>query len=267
MKCGLLFRVWFGIVLLAVASGTRLFAAQARYLPLYEEPEWLKIHVSELGTGFYSEGTHEETNFKNTGTSVTHDYLFAGPSLDINANGSIYHPNLLRYFVSSEGAFGYSYNGVTSAGVTTTRNEWDYLGHFASSVNLLENKPLRFTAFANYDHTFRDNDFFSRVTVDSWRYGARSYWQWGQWTLTCDYTHRDETSTSPFPVVIVNAVTNVVGGTNVITLQTNRNSLDQNIVSHEDTATANLRQERASGGTSLNFTWDRYTRSDIGRLG
>jgi hypothetical protein len=242
-------------------------AAQARYIPVYTEPKWFTFRISEVSAGVYAEGVSDESSFKNSGSTVSHEHIFLGPSLGFNASGSIYHPNLLTYAINSEGAFGWNHDTFNSTGTSFSRNELDYLGRFSASADLLENKPFRATLFANYDHTFRDNDFFSRVTVDSWRYGERASFQVGAFRFSVDYSHRDETSTSPFPVINVASVTNIVSGTNVVTLRTNQSTLDQQTISHEDTVTAGVRNERASGGTDLNYSWDRYTRVDVGRLG
>lgn len=241
--------------------------SQARYLQTYREPKWFTFRISEVSAGVYAEGVYDESNFKNSGTTVTHEHIFVGPSIGFNAAGSVYHPNLLTYAINTEGAFGWNRDSFSSTGSSSSRNELDYLGRFGASVNLLENKPFHSTLFADYDHTFRDNDFFSRVTVDSWRYGARAGFQQGPWVVTADYSHRDETSTSPFLVSDIISVTNVISGTNVVTVRTNRHSLDQNTISHEDTVTAGLRHERDSGGTTFNYGWDRYTRVDVGRVG
>jgi hypothetical protein len=233
----------------------------------YEEPDWFKFHLTDISAGAYAEGQFDQNNFKNSDTSVTHEHVFVGPSLGLNAFGSIYHPNLITYNLISDGAFGWSRDSFSSPGSTTTRDELQYLGRFAASMDILENKPLHATAFANYDHTYRDNDFFSRVTVDSWRYGARSSLRLANWTFTLDYGHRDETSSSPFPVTQFVTVTNVVNGTNVVTVRTNQLTQDQKIISRDDTVVAAARNERFSGGTTLNYSWTRYTRADAGQLG
>jgi hypothetical protein len=239
-------------------------AAQDRYRPAYQEPRWLTFHISEMSAGVYAEGMVEETRYDNSSTSVSHEHLFLGPSLGLNADGSIYHPNLARYFINTEGAFGWAHDSVTGS---ESRDEWDYLGHFSVTLDLLENKPYHGSLFANYDHTFRDNDFFNRVTVDGWRYGARSAWKAGSWLFNADYLHRDEESTSPFPVTRVITVTNVVNGTNVITVQTNKGSFDSVSVTREDTFNFSARQERPSGGSSFNYSWNRYDRTDVGGFG
>ena len=258
----------FFLVGLSLLGASNAFA-QARYLPRYQEPRWFTFHLSEIDAGAYAEGTFDETDFKNSDTKVTHEHVFVGPSIGLSGSGSVYHPNLLSYYLNSEGAFGWARDSFTASGSpTSSRDELQYLGRFAFSADLLPNKPYHANGFVSYDHTFRDNDFFNRVIVDSWRYGARSAWQIGRaWTLSIDYTHRDEESTSPFPVTRSVLVTNVVSGTNIVTVQTNRFTVDQKVESHDDTVTFAARNERASGGSAINYSWDRYSRLDAGRVG
>jgi hypothetical protein len=254
------------LILTVAATGLRAFG-QARYLQRYEEPEWSKLRITEISVGGYAEGQFDQNDFKNSGTSVTHERVFVGPALGLNAVGSIYHPNLLTYYLNSDGAFGWSRDSFSSPGSSSTRDEWEYLGRIGATVDFLQNKPLHASAFGNYDHTFRDNDFFNRVTVESWRSGARTSLQLGNWNFGLDYMHRDETSSSPFPFTQVVTVTNVVGGTNVVTVRTNKQTLDQKIIARDDTVAFVARNERFSGGTALNYSWSRYTRADAGRLG
>jgi hypothetical protein len=244
-------------MLLALAPAAR---AQRLYLPQYREPQAFDFHVSQISAGVYTEGSHDETTYKHNGISVTHDHLFAGPSLELNAYGSIYHPNLLSYHVNSEGAYGWaedSFSGSTSS----SRNEWEYLGRFDASVDLLQDKPYHATAFAGYDHTYRDNDFFSQVKVDTWRYGARASWQAGPWFFHSDYTHHDEHTENPYRLTQV--TTNISNG--VATTKTT--TVDQTMDSHDDAISFGARHDRGRGGTTLNYSWDQYSRLDVGRVG
>ena len=250
----------FLVLIVLLAAGLDA-AAQARYRRMYQEPDWFTFHLTEVSAGIYAEGTFDQTSYKNSDTTISHEHLFMGPSVGLSFDGSVYHPNLLRYQVNSEGAFGWGYDHVTGS---TSREELQYLGRFAGAIDLLSGKPYHATAFANYDHTFRDNDFFSRVTVDSWRYGARASWESGPWSVSVDYTHRDETSTSPFPITRTINVTNVVSGTNVVTVRTNQGSIDQNNVTHDDNANFTARNERSAGGTTFNYAWSHYNRVDVG---
>jgi len=264
-------RVTFGRLLLALVAFMLpcSLLAQARYLPRYQEPQWFTFHLSQIEAGAYAEGTWDQTRFKDSDQLITHEHLFVGPLVGLTGSGSIYHPNLLSYYLDAEGALGYSRDSFGSTGApSSSRQGLDALGHFSFTADMLAEKPYHASAFANYDHTFRDNDFFTRTIVDSWRYGARGGWQINKaWSISLDYVHRDEISTSPFPVTRTVLVTNVIGGTNVVVSRTNQFTSDQTTSTHDDTVTFGVRNERTSGGTSLNYTFDRYTRSDAGAIG
>jgi hypothetical protein len=245
-------------VLLLLASPPAI--AQRLLLPQYIEPKPFDFHLTQISSGVYAEGVHDETTYKDNGVSVTHDHYFVGPSIGLNAFGSIYHPNLLTYHINSEGAYGWgedSFSGSSSS----SRNEWQYLGRFDASADLLDNKPYHATAFGSYDHSYRNNDFFSEVTVDSWRYGARSVWNVGSWAFNTDYTHHDEHTVNPYR--IVQTTTNTSNGVTT----TNQTTVDQTMDSHDDVINFNARQDRGRGGTTLNYSWDQYSRVDAGQAG
>lgn len=224
---------------------------QALYMPRYQEPRLFVFQLSQASVGVYAEGTFDESSFHDSGLTVSHEHIFVGPSLGFAANGSIFHPSFLTYVLNADGAFGWTHDEFNSSGFKSTpRDEAEYLGSFGFSMDLLSGKPYHATAFVNHDHTLRDNDFFTRVTVDSWRYGAGAGWRLGRWDLSLDYYHRDEEDSSVFPVSPQNPA-----------------PFNQNTVTHDDVLTFAARNERERGGTSLNYSWDQYTRTDAGRLG
>jgi hypothetical protein len=225
---------------------------QALYLSRYQEPQLFPTpRVTQASVGGYAEGTYDQSTFQNSSTSVSHVHFFAGPTLGLSLEGSIYHPNFLTYALNTDGAFGWTRDEFRSINYpASARDEFEYLGHFGFSMELLPSKPYHATFFVENSHDYRDNDFFNRVTVDSWRYGARAGWRLGRWDLNADFYHRDETDSSVFPVAIGGSTT-----------------FNQNTVTHEDVLALTARNERDRGGTSLNYTWDQYTRSDAGRLG
>ena len=227
---------WLGLALLLCALGSS--RAQTTR-PAVEEPRWMKLDIREVSAGVLAEGSFEETSFNNSDTKVSHDRFFVGPLVGLNAGGSIYHPNLLRYNIDSEGAFGWADDTIRVGGNTTTREELQYLGRFNGSANLLGNKPYNGEIFGSYDHTYRDYDFFNRVTVDNWRYGARAAYSIDNLFLNSSYTHRDED----------------VSG------------LRADSTSHDDAVTLSARHDRKLAGTTFNYTYDEYSRVDLGRAG
>ena len=245
---------WPWLAALAVAGASADASGQARYEHATIEPQWLRLDLREVSAGVQSEGTFDSSTYKNSGQTVSHENLFVGPFLGLRADGSVYHPDVLRYDLNSDGAFGYSYDQV-HAGATQSRSQFEYLGRFGTDFDFLSGKPYNGSFFTSYDHTYRDNDFFNRVRVDTLRYGGRALWEIGKTSLTANYTHYDEESTSPFPLV------RSAGGT------TNQVLVDQKMVSHVDTIGFGARNERTRGGSSLNYTIDRYTRYQGDRLG
>lgn len=170
-------------------------AAQAqayRRLRYYQEPQWLRLKISQAQFGFYLEGDYDSSTFNGASTTVTHDRLFLGPLLGINLDGSVYHPNFCVIHAYSEGAFGETWESVSSASGTTRSTKMDYRGRFIGDVNFFNNKPYRLGLFASYDHSYRDYDFFNRVTLDSFSYGARLSYDEGPWSLNSILTRREE---------------------------------------------------------------------------
>jgi hypothetical protein len=227
-------RIAIGAVVLC-ASGRASAQSSRRVI---EEPRWLTLRVQEVSAGAYAEGTFESVSFEN-GPTVTHNRFFVGPLIGLNANGSIYHPNLLRYHIDTEGAFGWAQDTVDNGRTSVTRDQFQYLGRFNGSANILSAKPYNGSVFASYDHSVRDYDFFNRVIVDSWRYGARAAYSIDNLFLNASYTHREED----------------VSG------------LRADTISFDDTITFSARHERERSGTSLNYTYNEYSRVDLGRTG
>lgn len=221
-------------VTFAVAFAASLHA-RAQQRARVEEPQWVKLQVTEVSSGVYAEGRFEETSFNNSSTSVTHDRYFLGPLLGVNANGSVYHPNLFRFIINAEGAAGYAEDTV-KARTSVHRQELEYLGRGAGSADIFANKPLHGTIYGDYDHTFRDYDFFSRAIVDSSRYGAKVAYDAGPVTLNAGYMHREEQLDS------FNGIS----------------------TTDQDVFTFIAHNERQRGSTSFNYVFDRYSRTDFG---
>lgn len=226
---------WLWLTMLALTRGCGDALAQTRLFRV-EEPQLIKLNITEASAGVYAEGDYEQTTFKDSGTSATHDRLFVGPSVGLNLNGSVYHPNLFQYQIISDGAYGWSQDNLRST-TTQRQNGLEYLGHFSGSADILANKPFHTSLFADYDHTYRDYDFFSRVIVDTWRYGLRSAYDAGPFSFTFTYSHRDE-DTSSF---------------------SGPSTWQQDVIGFA------AHHERKHGGTTLNYTFDDFNRTDFGQ--
>src|SRR5512141_3176754 len=94
-------------LLLACSRGFGAGGQQERERVI-EEPQWLKLQITEVSTGIYAEGDYQETTFRGS-ESATHERWFVGPLVGLNLNGSIYHPNFFRFQLNTEGAAGWGY--------------------------------------------------------------------------------------------------------------------------------------------------------------
>ncbi len=202
-----------------------------------EEPRLLRFQLRDVSTGVYSEGSFERAHYDGGRVTASSSRVFVGPLLGVNFDGSVYHPNLMTYQVISEGAFGWAGNYGQSGGTSYQQNEFNYLGRFNANANFLANKPYHANLFANYDHTYQDNDFFTRLIVDQWRYGGQAAYQKEEtFAVSANYAHRDETT------------------------------YGYSGISHsdDDTVVLNARNDRHTGGTQLNYTYYNYNRVDYG---
>lgn len=203
---------------------------QARYRRV-EEPQLLKLQITDAALGVYSEGDFEETTYRNTGQTVRYDRFFAAPSLSLSLAGSIYHPNLVQFQFSGEGAYGWSEQRTDSLTTSTRREEWQYLGRFNGSMEFLPSKPLHGNLTGSYGRSYREFDFFTRATVDTLNYGSRVAYTQPGLTLAAQYQHTDE------------------------------DVLDISAPSHtrQDLASFDARQDRTRGSSGFNYTYNQQT--------
>jgi len=233
MKCWLPDRAWMLGTLLLCGAGLGSASAQARYRVI-EDPQWLKLRLTGLSGGLYMEGELQNSRFAG-GSSSTYSRMFIGPLLGFDLRGSVYHPNLCRLAITSDGALGWEHEVVDST-TTTTHDKFQYLGNFNANALFFANQPYHGNLFGNYSHTYRDYDFFNRVTVDTWRYGAGLSYLLEPLSLNVNYAHRDEDVTG----------------------------LDSPSTSHEDNIGFEARHTREIGTTAFAYSFDRYSRTDFG---
>ncbi|MBI5388271.1 MAG: hypothetical protein HZA90_26705 [Verrucomicrobia bacterium] len=237
MKSSLHDHKWPWLAALALAGASAPVASQGPNGEI-EEPRWLRFRVTEASLGVFAEGNHEENTYRASGTTATYDRIFVGPLVGVKSSGSFYHPNLLRYDLHVDGSYGWGQQ-ETKSGVSVERREMQYLGLFMGNATMFGNKPFATSVFGNYDHTHRDYDFFSRVTVDSWRYGARSGYSEGPVPVSVSYLHRDE----------------------------DISGLATPSVAKEDSFVLNAMNQRDAGASTFNYTFDQYSRTDLDRVG
>jgi hypothetical protein len=178
---------WRGLIV-CLLSGTVLpAAAQELYLQHQQEPQWLSLNFIGGSLGVYSEGQYEKSIYNGAG-SENYSHLFIGPELGLNFDGSIYHPNLAQFTLSSDGALGQGWDN--SSGSKTS--DFEYLGNALASFDLLGNKPYATTASASMTHTYTEYNFFSQTTVDTYRYGFQTGYREGSSPFNLSYWHTEE---------------------------------------------------------------------------
>jgi hypothetical protein len=243
-------------VLLTFMAGATARQAwgQARYAPRYQEPQWFTFHLSQVSAGVYGEANYQENSYDATGMRVKYLRTFIGPSLGLIGSGSIYHPNLARYYLNTDGAFGWARDDV-SGDASSKSEEYLYLGNASVTLDLLPEKDYRGSVYASYNNNYRDDDFFSRLMVETWRVGGRVNWDTGPLQLSASYDHFDETSASRYPVSFAVPPGSPPPGTD----------LQSTLV--EDVFDARIRHERDAGGTVLSYIFTRFDRSDPGQTG
>ncbi len=240
--------------LIGVLCVSQIAGAQARFRPRAEEPEWFKWRITEVDAGAYAEGTYEEGRFGNDSRS-TYERFFIGPLVGASVAGSVYHPNLFQFSASGEGSYGWVEQSVHSGGQTTHTEEWDYLGNFSGTANILANKPYNGTLFGSYGRSFREYDFFNRVEISAWNYGAHLGYTRPGLTVTMTYAHHDEDTDNLTGFHETVTVTNVVNGTNVVVTTNHVQTFSQPSTVHQDVVTFNALNDRKTGSSTFNYNF------------
>jgi len=172
--CGLLLPAW---------------GAQAQPRTVFDSPKTASLQLDEvyLRGDFQVESEVQEAG--GPGTAVTRQRILIQPALGLGFSGYGYHPNLLQYSAHTE--LGWDWQDARqSPGDAETDSEFLQRYHF--SLDLLRQKPYAISLFADKDLTYRDYDFFSRVRVDSERYGGRTGYSAGAVPFSISAQHYEE---------------------------------------------------------------------------
>ena len=175
--------------LLLPCLGGAVWSASATSWELFEVPRTFNLEVTDpyLRTDVEVEDQIQEAG--SPSTSVTRQRILFQPAIGVSLGGWIYHPNLLHYDCRPE--FGLDWQNTTvDPGEHGTDSH--FLGRYHASMDVLGQKPYAVGLFADKDMTYRDYDFFSRVRVDSERYGVRSGYSTGRVPFTVSYQHYHE---------------------------------------------------------------------------
>ena len=199
------------------------------------EPQTLRLQVDNAYTGVRLEAETETNKYTNSEPDSTYDRYFTGPVFGLSANGSVYHPNLMRFTVDGEISPGYRKETSNSAVYQGTKESL-ILGNYFVNCIFLGEKPYRFSLSLNQDYSYRDYDFYNRVEVNSIRYGGSFGYQAGR---------------VPFLLNIWRRYEDVYGQASNSNLEETGLSLDAH-------------NPRASGETSFTYNFSEYTRTDQG---
>ena len=233
-RCLRLDRLDGWIALLAILAAATPGHAQY-YMPGIIEPQALRLQVNSGYLGFRVDANREEAKYSNGAGTTTFDRLFGGPVLGLNADGSIYHPNFIKFTLSGEISPGYDYERSNSA-LLANRKQLSILGNYFANFAFLTNKPYHFNLFLSQNYSYRDYDFFNRVEVDTVRYGGNIAYNSGPVPLNLSVWRRSE---------------DTIG-------QVNNSSLVETGI------TLDARHKRRSGETSFSYSLDDLSRTDGG---
>ena len=170
---------WYWVVTLAFGLWTPGLNAQARYRQAEAEYEfkWFDAYLRQVSVGIEVEGYNENSQLVGQTSTYHQDYLYVAPTVGLELEGSVYHPNLLYFDLKPELGFSWqeqTINQPTGLSPAGTESETQFLGRYDIQVGFLKEKPYATWFSANKDHNFRQYDFFNRATVDLERYGVRS---------------------------------------------------------------------------------------------
>jgi len=202
---------------------------------LFDVPKTASMRLSEtyLRTDFEMEDQIQEAGFPKV--TVSRQRILLQPVVGMGLAGWVYHQNLLEYVAQTE--LGWSWlESQEDPGEQGTDSH--FLQRYHVMVDFLKQKPYYLAVNADKDMFYRDYDFFSRVRVDSERFGARSGYAAGPVPFTVGYQHYKEFVEDP----------------------TRPSDL------REDTITLNANNQRRSSraNTQVSYNFDDYTRTDNG---
>ena len=197
---------------------------------------WMSLRLNEASVGLESEGNWEQRSVANLNETVTRESVYVVPTLGLDVEGSVYHPNLLQYDLKGQTGVGWQENTVDTAD-GGTRSDSLYLLRYQANAVLFKEKPLSASFTADKDHTTRDYDFFTRATVDRESQSGRVGYSEGPVPVSLSLTHTKED----------------VSGQS------------QPLSQDENTLFFSSYNERASGNrTDLSYTLSDYTRQETG---
>jgi hypothetical protein len=174
---------------LPVLLGAACRELQAQRVPAPEAPQIFKLHVGETYLQTDVDVDREVQTAGDGASSVMRQRVMVQPVVGLGLDGSVYHPNFVHCSFAPE--LGLDWQDVR-AEPGGSASESHFLQRYHGTVDILRFKPYATSLFADKDVTYRDYDFFSRVRVDSERYGVRSGFTDGPVPFTASVQHYAE---------------------------------------------------------------------------
>lgn len=220
------FRLGFALALVCVWSGAALAENYRARYARPEEPVPFKWRLTYLQLGLSVEDEYERDSFEG-GTDSTYERSFISPTLWWGISGSVYHPNLLRFSLLGDFAYGWSRQQPDSGADTS---EMERYGHISGTAYVFAGKPLSGTFHGSYGRSYREYDFFTRTTVEADNYGTRWTYREPSFDAGASLAHSDESSLASF---------------------------SPHTSSHNDTLNLDAHRRRLYGSSSLSYTMNR----------
>lgn len=161
----------------------------AQWAPEVETMRRFRLRAVETSMQLRVEAESDQRT--NRGEPIRRDYLFIEPMAGFNLIGSIYHPNLVNFYLRPE--FGPSWQAMRLIPPDGIRTAQRWLHHYEARFNILREKPFATHLFAERGFSYRDLDFFNRARVDSVRYGIDTGYTTAAWPFKIEASHLSET--------------------------------------------------------------------------
>lgn len=170
------------MLVVAYTAGPSLPARAARPPPLIQ-PQPLRLRISDLALQLWIEEMREKTRFAGSDETSRREVFGLSPTASLSMDGSVYHPNLLRFSLRPE--IGYAwYDKRDDALDPSSGSETTEILNYSATATLLAAKPYALNLLAEHQRTVRHDDFFTRQEVDGTFYSARSGYVAGPVPLT-----------------------------------------------------------------------------------
>ncbi len=155
-------------------------------------PQWLSFQRWSAYAEIDVESEHEsETAAPNS--HFTSDRLYLAPTLGLDLNGSIYHPNFLDFTISGQGGYVQETLSATTSGAKLAATDTSFLQDYSVELTFLRNQPYTATFTTTKAHTLEELDIFNQLVVDTQTYGGHMGYAEGPIPFSVSVQHTDET--------------------------------------------------------------------------